>query len=341
MMQPVVLSARSDSDIPAMACVREFEAVIVEALDARIVPIADAEKDAAIRAPATFIVALSFPQLVQTLRRLRGKHPAGGPVVAFVFDGFPSARLERVPPAFRRFTSYWRELRRLDAIFSPVVAINDQLSSLFGSPISTCDIGVDALGHGSREPQARWVSVNGYGRQPEPITAALSRRFNIRGANGFFFHTDHMRLASLTHVAQHRAMFWQMLRSSQLALAYAPEYYDPGNRFPASFVGQRWFESLAAGCVVIGKRPQAAETTRLLDWDDATIELPENPDGAVAAIDALLADPERLRGQSAENARYTLQRHDWRIRLAAITKQAVPALADRAQAAAAQCLDAA
>ena len=111
--------------------------------------------------------------------------------------------------------------------------------------------------------------------------------------------------------------FWKMAQSSLIALAYDPKITSP-QRVPMSIVGQRWFESLAAGCVVAGARPATDEADELLDWPEATIELAEAPEEALAQLYALCAEPRKLATIRERNVEHVRARHDWRHRLPAM-----------------------
>jgi hypothetical protein len=191
-------------------------------------------------------------------------------------------------------------------------------------------IGVDALRYGGWVPATRrFVTVNGYGRQPAAVVAGLADRLN-RGGDGLFYFTSHVRLGEASDPVRHRDLFWQILRHSRVALAYSPESCDPEGRFPCSFLGQRWYEMLAAGCVVAGKRPRATEVAQQLDWPDATIELPDDPEAAVERVLEIAADTAFIDRVGMMNYAQCLQRHDWRWRIIELRK-AYPQLVSAAQ----------
>jgi hypothetical protein len=112
-------------------------------------------------------------------------------------------------------------------------------------------------------------------------------------------------------------MFWSILERSMFAFAFTAfdEARKQSSRFPFSFVGQRWFESMAAGCVVVGQRPAGEETDQLLDWPDSTLELDPDPDAAIGQLLDWLGDPERLASIGLRNAAETRKKHDWTARL--------------------------
>ena len=106
-------------------------------------------------------------------------------------------------------------------------------------------------------------------------------------------------------------------------MAYDPLAVNrPGaNAFIFSFIGQRWFESLAAGCLVVGRRPICSEAKKYLDWDDATVELPKNDGDVIPFLEEILNDSDRLESAHKRNYMNSLLKNDWRHRLVDIFHQ--------------------
>jgi len=99
-------------------------------------------------------------------------------------------------------------------------------------------------------------------------------------------------------------------------------YPYPGMRqFPHSFVTMRWFECGAAGCGIIGKRPTTPLADELLDWEDATIELPDHPQESVKFVEEILQDTSRLNSIHQRNYAENLARHDLRYRIKTMLEQ--------------------
>jgi hypothetical protein len=97
----------------------------------------------------------------------------------------------------------------------------------------------------------------------------------------------------------------------------------PGMRkFLYSFITLRWFFGAATGCAIIGKRPTTPLADELLNWKDATIELPDDPQKSVEFIEELLQDTTRLQFIHKNNYIESLARHDWRFRIQSIFKTA-------------------
>jgi hypothetical protein len=77
----------------------------------------------------------------------------------------------------------------------------------------------------------------------------------------------------------------------------------------------RWFESIAAGAVIVGTKPTGPEAAREFDWPDAVIDFPEDNQDPAGFVTALLADEQRIGRTSQRNFYEALRRHDWRHRI--------------------------
>lgn len=297
---------------------------MAEALSATIVPVyqsASNNRDETGFDTLVF-VAISYWQLSRMISASGELRRRSGDCYAYVFDSFHrylADWTDRFPrplrPLARLGRHELRNLQKLERIFAPTGLTIDEQEKFFDVPFTYVPIGVDALKFGSAS-ENRSIDVNGYGRQPPALSNYFADAMNKRDSDLFYHHTDHQRLSAVTDPVRHRKHFWKMLTRSKVALAYAPEAYDPQRRFDCSFVGQRWFESIAAGCVVVGRRPSAPDCSALFNWTDALIELPEEPREAFDAVLELLGDPKRLARCSQRNYREALKQHDWRHRIA-------------------------
>jgi Glycosyl transferases group 1 len=326
-----VLSARDRYNSPAMCCVVEFEDVIRKSLLARL--IASSDDIAAPERSVVFCVLLTgshINALYGDLFKIRKKTKH---VYIYIFD------------CWNVYYFFFNKKKLIKKFIFPSLDINKitgslcvpfrqaarQLQNVMGSNVLHIPLGVDTtLSNGIT--QSRPIDVMGYGRQPAGLTKLLSKKMNDPAKNTIFYHTDHMAITRIHDFYAHRRMFWNLLSKSKLALAYDVLFGDVRGHFPYSFVGQRWFESLAAGCVVVGKRPRTDEYDELLDWPDSTIELNNHPPRALEEIETLLARRDELFEIGIRNAIETRRRHDWIFRisdlLAANCIQAPPVFHD-------------
>lgn len=322
-----IVSARTRAVAPSQTCVIECENVFAAALKATIVPVFEPSDDSRPTGFDTLIfVAISHWQLSRTMSAAADLRSRSGTCYAYVFDSFYrylADWTDRFPASLRSLVKYgrheMRNFQKLERIFAPTALTIHEQAEFFGVPFTYIPIGVDAVRFGSAR-QVRFIDLNGYGRQPPTVSNHLADAMNAGENDLFYQYTDHQQAPTITDPTRHREHFWKMLTHSKIALAYAPEAYDPHGRFDCSFVGQRWFESMAAGCVVVGRRPSAPECDVLFDWPDAIIELPEEPREAVAAVLRLLDEPDRLARCSRRNNREAVARHDWRHRIAAMAE---------------------
>lgn len=97
---------------------------------------------------------------------------------------------------------------------------------------------------------------------------------------------------------------YNLLRRAKLSLAFDPLY-----------PGMQRFQSGAAGCGIVGKRPTTPLANELLDWEDAAIELPDDPEASAAFVEQLLSGQPRLNAIHQRNYLENLARHDWRYRI--------------------------
>ena len=310
----IVLSRRNLNRSPAMCCAVELEEVLVRNFDGQLVALPDVPRNGLART-VVFVAAINFGELQEAWHNLRKLRDSGARIVAYVFDSWN----------VREF--FYNPRRRLRLYLQPTLALRE-VCDLLLVPFATS---AEAFETGDRAivrhvPLAvdstlvnglsaeRSITLNAYGRQPEALIDYLSQSLNRPDSMTAMHHTNHFLISGITDMYAHRRQFWKIAQMSAIALAYDPRLTHPA-RFPVSIVGQRWFECLAAGCVVMGRRPQTPEADQLLDWPDATIELPEEFPDVVEAILALAGDTARLAMIRERNVAQIRARHDWLHRL--------------------------
>lgn len=349
-MRVLILSNRVPVTSLAEACAFDLEDAFADAVGADIWPVRNRKAEPKGRDYDLVIAAGTSYLEVEDALRLAGTAKRGALTVGYLFGAYASVLTKKRParPYSRRLKPKLWWLKRLDHLFVGMRENVDLLAGALGVPVTYVPMAADMKAVAARPFQARGdrpIAVAGYGRQHPKFASELGRRLNRPGSDELFYHTNWVRSGAATDRLRYREMFWQILRQSRVALAFDHLFADPGQRGELSYVGPRWFESLAAGCVVAGIAPHSEEAGRLLDWTDATIDLPEDPEAGAEALIALLADEERLRAASAETLRQMRLRHDWRHRLrdmletlgmdAAPVAPAIEALAEEARAGAA------
>ncbi|GLQ07896.1 glycosyltransferase [Sneathiella chinensis] len=263
---------------------------------------------------AVFIVTNNFRKLAITIQMMEKLGIQAKQTAAYVFGAYVHDLQYFHLPAAKHLLPRYTALKKVDHFFGPIPETLSALSNMLDRPFHYSPIAVDVL-NVAHEGQERWISVNGFGRQEPGVNNLLADTMNRPGSPHVYFHTNSMVSAGLLDWKRYREQFWHLLRMSRLSLTFDALFYNPGNRAKHSFVGPRWYESLATGTVVIGQAPKTDEAKALLDWDNATVDLPENPAKAVDYILGMLSAPEELDRIGQENIRQMRQRHDWRYRI--------------------------
>ncbi len=177
--------------------------------------------------------------------------------------------------------------------------------------------GTDALQWAPRRPLAREIDVMSFGRTPRSYQSALTQAFHRMDSPYLYLHSPLGNLSGPT-VQVERAMLFKLLHRTRISLAFHLLIEPQGGRPRSMMVTSRWLESLLSGCVVAGRRPVSRMADEMLDWEGSTIELSAEPEEAVQDLQALLQDEEAMSQQRRVNVRNTLQRHDWRQRIATL-----------------------
>lgn len=321
-----VVSLRRENLVPAQGCVMELEDVFVETMPATLVaPRGQAEFDALARElrgrrATLFMAVITLSEMVGVLRRLGDAVEHAESIVVYLFDSFLSEEALRRSWWRHRVSRQRRLMTKVSRIFVPIKQEMARLADHCATEISYMPMAADVQRFGTDNAR-RFIDVNAYGRQNFEHVHALADRYNQRDSGRMLHYTNHMSIARVGDLPRHRAVFWKLLAASRIALAYDPFRTNPdGRNFPGSFVGQRWYESLAAGCVILGKRPLCAESDELLDWVDATLESPEDTSAFVSLVEELLEDPARIAQIRSRNVGQMRLRHDWGHRILAMSE---------------------
>jgi hypothetical protein len=201
-----------------------------------------------------------------------------------------------------------------DHIFSTTQEGADFVRTKFGVSSSVLRQGFDCLAWASIDP-ARSIDLIGFGRQPASYHREFQRSFHVSHSNILYLHSPIGAKAG-SAVWVERPMMLKLLQRSKMSLAFhllvEPEEARPR---AANFVTSRWFESLAAGCIVVGRRPPGEMAAEMFDWPNALIELPDRPSEAADFIKSLACDARFLRETRTRNVIEMCRRHDWRYRI--------------------------
>jgi hypothetical protein len=219
--------------------------------------------------------------------------------IGYVLDGFNPQYIDRAA------------IFHLDHLFviSPeiaaaVSAAHPQLS------VSCLPIGIDTSmvrsNYGGRS-----IDILGYGRCNDILHRQLIRRFNSRESDRIYFYSTFAE-PDVFDLDEHTRLQSQILSQSKISLCFEASHIP--RFFGHSPLLYRWVEAWAHGCVVVGKKPLGQGVAELMNWQDSTIELPDQPTDWLPFLEALLADQDRLAEVSLRNYQQALLMHDWRDR---------------------------
>jgi len=208
---------------------------------------------------------------------------------------------------------YWLPaLRQFDYVF---VGYRGTVSPLSQAADRTCfwlPGGVDALRFGpTSDPADRAVDVYSIGRRYEGIHHEL---LTAAARGDIFYVYDSHASGGLTDVfdyRQHRELFANIAKRSRYFVVATAKTDQPAYRQGQVEVGYRYYEGAAAGAVMIGDAPDCDAYRELIGWPEAVIKIEPDGSDAIAILDELGSDPERMSAISRRNTKEALLRHDW------------------------------
>lgn len=348
-----VASLRNVRMIPAQCCVVEMEDVLLDVLDAHLItPVCN--RGATWQSRLAFrydpgkiysrgssdrhcgdlliLSALTMSDVVQMVIQLGRSIRDYDHVWAIVFDAGLSDKRKAKSTWQKKFSTHHAAVDCIDRILTPVTFGIASLSQLYGIPTDHFPLAADVVKYGNNRPK-RLIDVTGYGRLKQEHSVLLSQSYNHPESARMYFHTDHMNFTTVTDHYIHRRYFWKVLTNSKISLCYSHKSANPASRFRHDFVGQRWFESLAGGCAIVGYKPDCTEAEKMFGWEDALIELPAETPEIVPFLESLLNDEQRMQVIYERNYYHALVSHDWIYRIENLLSSAQlplpPKLAER------------
>lgn len=241
-------------------------------------------------------------------------------VAAYVVDVYPGAE-ERLPRSI---------CDKLDALFISYEQMVPVVQGCVSCPVHLVLQAADVLGQGAAGGP-RQFDFSAYGRQPGGLVSSLAKRVNRQGSKAILFHST-FTFPFVTDWESDRALFWQMLRRTRISICYPFSLTHPQTYRGVDPLTARWFEGLAAGCVLAGKKPTCPEAPRLVNWEESLVTLPDDENEAIDELLKLTSDLDRCESISRLNFRAAAASHDWRFRIAEMLTRLslpIPAILER------------
>lgn len=197
---------------------------------------------------------------------------------------------------------------RLDAVYTTLECAAAPLAAVAGVPVHFLPHGVDTLW---RTPAVtarhRVIGVSNRGRRAPGQHDALVR---WSAASGRPYEFDTGSLSSVDSHSVHRGHFYDQCGWSRVYVTNVARFDQPRLHEGAQELGLRYFEGLAAGCVLAGDHPADGRAHSLLGDDLVSFSFPiasaEVPDDLAAMID----DDDAVTSACATNRALALRRHD-------------------------------
>ena len=241
-------------------------------------------------------------------------------VAAYVVDLYPGA-VKRLPQSI---------CDKLDALFISYEQMLPIVRGYVSCPVHLILQAADVLGQGLAGGP-RPFEFSAYGRQPGKLVARLAERTNRRSSSAILLHST-FAYPYVSDWRSDRALFWQMLRRTRVSICYPFSLTHDHIYRGVDPLTARWFEGMAAGCVLAGQRPISPEAERLIALEDAMVELPSDEDEAIERLLHLARDWERCEAISRRNFQTAATQHDWRFRIVELLRHLehpIPSMLER------------
>lgn len=213
------------------------------------------------------------------------------------------------------------ELAGFDHVFVFSRGALPALRSITGRPCHYLATGVDTTLFAPRHPRPprRSIDVHAYGRRSPVTHAALVG--GLRSGRISYVYPTVAGPFAVTDYREHRLVTAHLLQRSTFTVVNrindSPERLARTGGEEA--LTNRYFEAVAAGCVMLGTPARCDDFAEAFPWEDAILTVRADEPGIVDHIADLQRDPERLSGISVTNVVNSLRRHDWAHRWAEIS----------------------
>jgi hypothetical protein len=157
------------------------------------------------------------------------------------------------------------------------------------------------------DPPDRGIDVHWMGRRERSLHERIAEWAARRGK---FYLFDTRGNAEVTDPAEHRRLLASLLIRSRYFIVNRAKVNMIEHTGGQQELAFRYFEGAAAGAVLVGRTPEAAGFDELFGWTDSVIPVGDYDRSIAELLDALEADPERVRAVSRRNIAQSLRRHD-------------------------------
>ena len=213
--------------------------------------------------------------------------------------------IEEIP----RLRGMLRALEQFDLVLCSLYYTAEKLrEELKGPDVIYLPPGVDTLGFApSIEPSLRPIDITNLGVIADATHESLLEY--VKQIDGFYFFDTEKGTREARSPSQHRLRYANILKRSKYFLCHFAKiaFEESGGQLE---FGLRYFEGLAAGCVVLGSRKSRPDFDKFLGWEDSVLEMPFECPNTSEILQRLDREADRLRDISARNVRRSLESND-------------------------------
>lgn len=223
--------------------------------------------------------------------------------VAYLLDGIDPAEIDR------------EVIPHLDHLFLITAEVVDEVAASLPLNASFLPLATDVLHQGAQylgNRLERGIDIINYGRTQPDLHQVLQHHYNQGDSQRMYFHTTFTGVNVASH-REHIMLMTKLLNKSKINICFEPSALPRFRGYSPLLL--RWLEGWACGCAIVGKRPFGKGVAQLLDWENSTLDLPDNSSDWIPFFEELLSDEELLLKISQRNYQECLLRHDWRYRI--------------------------
>lgn len=185
------------------------------------------------------------------------------------------------------------------------------LQPLVPGRVRYCPMAVDTLRFcPAARPQDRAIDLYWMGGRRSPTMHDALLRHCARNPLFYLYETAGVG-APRVPLLEHRNMLANLAQRTKAFVTYRAKIDKPEQTQGQVEVGTRYFESGAAGCVMLGEAPATERFDRCFDWAQCGVTVPFGDPGVVDALADLLRNPERMARMGRYSMGRCLEAHDW------------------------------
>jgi hypothetical protein len=223
--------------------------------------------------------------------------------IAYLLDGIDPAEIDR------------EVIPHLDHLFLITAEMVDEVTASLPLKASFLPLATDVLRQGAQHlgnRLERGIDIINYGRTQPELHQVLQRYYNQGDSQRMYFHTTFTGTNVASH-QEHIMLMTKLLNKSKINICFEPSALPRFRGYSPLLL--RWLEGWACGCAIVGKRPFGKGVGQLLNWENSTLELPDNSSDWIPFFEDLLNNEALLLEISQRNYQECLLRHDWRYRI--------------------------